>query len=125
MSSIIYKGKVDSTLFSGVKAMLTFDDGNDLGIANVKHFSFDEARKGFEQLKRWVSTGAFDTLVLKGFVGALENANKKHILEWLEDHLTEPDFPTLIFIGESETSCIEAFSNVVNNEEELKNILNT
>ena len=126
MSCIIYKGDVDSALFSGAKAMLTFDEnGNELRSANVKYFSFDEARKGFEQLKRWVSTGAFDTIILKGFVDALENANKNHILEWLEDHSSEPDFPTLIFIGESETSSIKTFSKVVDSKEELKSILNT
>lgn len=122
----IYKGNLDSSLFIGVKAMLVF--GNTpvgISISNTKHFAIDEARKGLEQLKRWVSTGAFKTVVLSNFLSAMENGNTAHILEWLEDHSSEPDFPTLVLVNDKESDVLSSLSRIVDSEEELGKIINT
>ena len=125
MSGIyIYKGKAEPELFKGVKAMLAFGDyDGSLGIANTKHFTLDEARKGLEQLKRWVSTGAFGCVLLSGFIKALERGNSEHIKEWLSDHSSEPDFPTLILVSDEDSAPLSSLAKVVESRVELEKIL--
>lgn len=126
MSSIyIYKGPVDASRLSGVKAMISFvPDSTVTSVANTKHFAPDEARKGLEQLKRWVSVGSFKVILLEGFVNALEKGNTEHIIQWLEDHSTEPGFPNLVLIGDSSSSPVSRLARELSSMDEVLDIIN-
>lgn len=122
----IYTGNVDELDLSSVKAMISFVSESAVkGISTVKTFSSDEARKGLEQLKRWVSTGSFKVVVLEGFVEALEKGNTSHILEWIEDHSSEPDFPTLILLGDSSAGSISGLATPLMTIEDVVKVINT
>lgn len=122
----ICKEIINKDLLSNIKAMITFSETPSItGIANTKHFNSDEARKGLEQLKRWVSTGAFKYILIDNFLEALEKGNSEHIKEWLADHSSEPDFPSLILVGDRSSEGLGPLAKIVSDEEELKKILNT
>ena len=122
----IYKGNVEDLDLSTVKAMISFAQTSAVkGIATVKSFSSDEARKGLEQLKRWVSTGSFRTVVLEGFVSALEKGNTSHILEWIEDHSSEPDFPTLLLVGDTSVGAMAGLTTNLETQDEVIKVINT
>lgn len=126
MSKIhIYKGDFDKDVFSAIRAELSFSgSSSDFGAANVKLFTADEARRGLEQLKRWVSTGAFKAIAITGLSEALEKGDKAHLIEWLQDHSTEPDFPQLVLLGESQDK-IEGLSTDIVDAGGVRKILTT
>ena len=120
----IYKGALTADAFAGCRAEISFSGSpSECAIPNSKVFSSDEVRKGLEQMKRWVSTGAFKAIVISGLSEALEKGDKAHLLEWIQDHSTEPDFPSLILIGEKGDR-IEGLITDVIEESDLKNLIN-
>lgn len=121
----IYKGAVNVEAFKGLRAEISYmSDGGVTGALNTKIFSAEEARKGLEQLKRWVSTGSFSVIAINGLSSALERGSKNHLLEWIQDHSTEPDFPDLILLGEKEDK-IEGLLTDVIDENGIGRLLNT
>lgn len=121
----IYSGDIFPEAFNGIRAEISFlgkESGS--GIPNVKIYDSSEARKGLEQLKRWVSTGAFKVVVLSGFGEALEKGNKAHLLEWIIDHSTEPGFPELVLILDGSDS-IDGLKTDVIDVEGVKRIATT
>ena len=120
----IYQGDVNPAVFSGLRAEISFSEERcDSGAPNLKLFAAEEAKKGLEQLKRWVSTGAFKVIAINGLSEALEKGNKAHLLEWIQDHSTEPDFPSLILLGEKNNKVDGLFCDVVDSDG-VKKILN-
>ncbi|GEM_PF-2733007 len=119
MSGIyIYRGEIEPDMFKDVKAMLVLGDkAHALAIANTKKFCLGEAKKMFEQLKRWVSTGSFGSILISGFSKAMEESCAPHIIEWLSDHSSEPGFPTLVLIDDDDIGKIASIGKVVNQGE--------
>ncbi len=104
MKKIIYSDEATAKgLIKGKKsALINFETTLNLEVAISKTYSQEDARKGFEQLKRWCSTSAFEVIVLANFPAMLPFMDKAHVLEWLSDHASEWEFPTLVMVGECE-----------------------
>ncbi len=122
---ICYTGVVDTETFRSVKAEIDFGNpGKQTGIVNRKTYSESEIRKGFEQLKRWVSTGAFKAIVLANFFTALKRFDSNgHILEWVSEHSEEPDFPLLIVLDQEDMKGLPLKVSSVETAEELRTLV--
>lgn len=100
---VLYKGEIDSAALSAIRAEISFSSNpRDTGIINRKCFKPEEAKKGLEQLKRWVSTGAFKAVLIENLYEALEISAKEHVSEWISDHIPEHDAPSLVIIEDAE-----------------------
>ena len=88
-------------LTSKVKcAMIHFDGGSLPPLPLTKRFNKGEEKKGYEQLKRWVSSAAFTLIILDGFGDAFANLeNGKEVATWIKEHSEEEDFPSLLITG--------------------------
>ncbi len=100
---VLYRGDIEPFSLSFIKAEITFSPNpRNTGINNRKSFKSEDAGKGLEQLKRWVSTGAFQTVVIEDLYNALEKGAKEHVSEWISDHIPEPDSPSLVLVEDAE-----------------------
>lgn len=98
---LLFEGDAAAFISGRKAALLRFSD-NALTLSGVlaKDFTGMDARRGFEQLKRFVSSASFEVIVLDGFAPALSvSSHKEDIIMWLNDHSSEPDFPTLLITG--------------------------
>ncbi len=98
---LFFEGDVPAFTEGKKTALLRFSD-NSLTLPAVltKDFTGMDAKRGFEQLKRFVSSASFEVIVLDGFAPALSvSSHKDDIIMWLNDHSSEPDFPTLLITG--------------------------
>lgn len=59
------------------------------------------AIKGWEQVKRWISTSSFDLIVLDEFTYTLSLGylDTEEICRWLSDHKQKKGFPHLVITG--------------------------
>ena len=97
---VFVTGDVKDRIEGRKAALLRFGVGSGVILPTVKSFGSQEGKKGFEQLKRYVSSEAFEVIVLDGFALALKDDEIKEITIWLNDHATAPGFPQLLFLGE-------------------------
>lgn len=82
-------------------AAIRFASGTLMPLPLTKRFSEGEEKKGYEQLKRWVSSAAFSLIVLDGFGDAFSAMDKADVVKWLTEHEDEPDFPLLLITGKA------------------------
>jgi len=78
-------------------AFIDFSGSFDSGSRPKKSFKEGNGIKAYEQLKRWVSSAAFNEITV---VGGLEEFENDKIVEWIYDHKSKEDFPTLFISGE-------------------------
>ena len=62
----------------------------------VKKYKEGKTDIAFSQIKRWISSEAFDQVFL---LGGLDCFSKELIYEWLYDHKSKQGFPNLIVSG--------------------------
>ena len=102
MKKIIFKNDDIKSLVEGKKCARLSFGLSDIVLEGVltKHFSSADTKKGFEMLKRYVSSSSFDVIVLDGFGHSLASSSyKDDIIIWLNDHQCNDDFPLLIITG--------------------------
>lgn len=85
----------------------------------------DLAKKGWEQVKRWVSTAMFDMIVLDEFtytlsLGYLET---EQVCTWLADHKDKEGFPHLVITGRNAPEQLIAIADMVSEIQEVKHHL--
>ena len=99
MKKIIYKDDNIENLIQNKKcALLRFGEST-LVLPGVltKSFLLNEAKKGFEMLKRYISSASFDVIILDCFAHSLATSSyKDEIIIWLNDHQSNDDFPLLV-----------------------------
>lgn len=83
------------------------------------------AKRGWEQVKRWISAGAFDLIVLDEFtytlsLGYLDTAE---VCTWIADHRNEADFPHLIISGRNAPKALLDVADMVSEIQEVKHHL--
>ena len=80
------------------------------------------ASKGWEQVKRWISTGAFDLIVLDEFTYTLAYGylDTEQICTWIEDHKGKEGFPHLVITGRQAPVSLIAIADVVSEVQEIK-----
>lgn len=122
---VLYKGEIDSSVLSFLRTEITFSTHpKNTGIINRKSFKPEEANKGLEQLKRWVSTGAFKAVVIENLYEALELGAKEHVSEWISDHILEFDAPSLVILEDEEDPEFLFKTVDAKTVEELKDLIN-
>lgn len=99
-------------------ADIRFATGTLFPLPLTKRFGEGEEKKGYEQLKRWVSSAAFSLIVLDGFGDAFEQMDKADVVKWLTEHEDEPDFPVLLITGKAVEGL--KYSTITSIEELLK-----
>ena len=62
-----------------------------------KKYKTTKIDNAFSQLKRWVSSEAFDQVFV---LGGLDLFDRELVFEWIFDHKTKKGFPNLIISGE-------------------------
>lgn len=63
---------------------------------SYKRYKDTKAEIAFSQLKRWISSEAFDQVFI---LGGLDIFNKNLVFEWIFDHKSKTGFPNLIISG--------------------------
>lgn len=63
-----------------------------------KRFKKEDYKKAWEQLKRWISAGSFEQVLILGGFDCLPSSL---IFEWLNDHKSKEGFPKLVISGEN------------------------
>ncbi len=73
------------------------------------------ALKGWEQVKRWISTSAFDLIVLDEFTYTLSLGylDAEEVCHWLEDHKVGKGFPHLVITGRDAPPCLVSIADMV------------
>ncbi|MCH3917030.1 MAG: hypothetical protein LKE40_06150 [Spirochaetia bacterium] len=90
-------GKVLTMLEEGKKtAVIDFSGSAATGNTSCRRYAAGDGIKAYEQLKRWVSSGAFAQIAVVD--GAKELEHDKFI-DWIIDHKTKDDFPDLFISG--------------------------
>jgi len=122
---ILYKGELEAAALSSIRAEISFSSNpRNIGIINRKCFKREEANKGLEQLKRWVSTGAFKAVLIEDLYEALEAGSKEHVSEWISDHIPEYDAPSLVIVEDAENPQFLFKTIEAKTIEELKDLIN-
>ncbi len=80
------------------------------------------AAKGWEQVKRWISTSAFDLIVLDEFTYTLSLGylDAEAVCLWLADHKAEKGFPHLVITGRDALPCLISIADVVSEVHTVK-----
>ncbi|MDT4762381.1 cob(I)yrinic acid a,c-diamide adenosyltransferase [Sphaerochaeta sp. PS] len=80
------------------------------------------AKKGWEQVKRWISTSAFDLIVLDEFTYTLTLGylDAKEICLWLADHKAQKGFPHLVITGRAAPQELLAIADMVSEIQVVK-----
>ena len=113
MSKIVFKDDdLENLIVNKKSALLRFGESN-LVLPGIltKSFSSSDAKKGFEMLKRYISSASFDVIILDGFALSLASSSyKDDIIVWLNDHQENDDFPLLIITrgGKEEVGNLKA-----------------
>jgi cob(I)alamin adenosyltransferase len=73
------------------------------------------AIKGWEQVKRWISTSSFDLIVLDEFTYALTLGylDTKEVCLWLADHKQKEGFPHLVITGRDAPPALVSIADMV------------
>ena len=122
----LYSGERKPEILGHIRAEVTFSDHTAFyGIMNRKIFRPSEANKGLEALKRWISTGAFHSILIEDLSAALLSENGDHIAEWISEHAEEPDSPFLILLDDRDSSSFPFSVSQIETADELIKILTT
>lgn len=78
--------------------------------------------QGWEQAKRWISSGDFDMLVLDEFTYAftLGYLDVGNVAQWLDDHHGKKGFPSLVISGRECPQELVAIADIVSEIKEIK-----
>lgn len=76
----------------------------------LKKFKGEDALKAWNQLKRWISSQAFEQIIV---VGGLDFFPVDMVYDWLFDHKSKKGFPKLIFSGANIISPMEKIANSI------------
>ncbi|MBI9095050.1 MAG: cob(I)yrinic acid a,c-diamide adenosyltransferase [Sphaerochaeta sp.] len=73
------------------------------------------AIKGWEQVKRWISTSSFDLIVLDEFTYALSLGylDTEDVCLWLADHKQKKGFPHLVITGRDAPPSLVSIADMV------------
>ena len=73
------------------------------------------AIKGWEQVKRWISTSSFDLIVLDEFTYTLSLGylDTESVCTWLRDHKSEKGFPHLVITGRDAPASLISIADMV------------
>jgi cob(I)alamin adenosyltransferase len=91
-----------------------------IGDNNAKNAQL--AAKGWEQIKRWISTGAFTMILLDEFTYTLTLGylDTEQVCLWLEDHKGKEGFPHLVITGRDAPPRLVAVCDMVSEIAEKK-----
>ncbi|MGE4583780.1 MAG: cob(I)yrinic acid a,c-diamide adenosyltransferase [Sphaerochaeta sp.] len=80
------------------------------------------AKKGWEQVKRWISTSSFDLIVLDEFTYTLSLGylDTQEICSWLVDHRNKEGFPHLVITGRDAPKLLLEVADMVSEIQEVK-----
>lgn len=80
------------------------------------------AIKGWEQVKRWISTASFDLIVLDEFTYTLSLGylDTQEICRWLADHKQNKGFPHLVITGRDAPPPLIAIADMVSEVQMIK-----
>ena len=121
-----YRGVITPESLGCIRAEISFSQHPVYaGVRNRKLFRPDEANKGLEALKRWISTGAFSAILIEGLSSALEAEGGRHAAEWISEHADEPSSPLLILVGDDDSYDFPFSAEVLDSADVLLNVLNT
>ncbi len=121
-----YSGVITPESLGCIRAEISFSQHPVYaGVRNRKLFRPDEASKGVEVLKRWISTGTFSAILIEGLSSALEAEGGRHAAEWISDHAAEPSSPLLILIGDDDSYAFPFSTETLDSADGLLNVLNT
>lgn len=83
------------------------------------------AAKGWEQVKRWISTSAFDLIVLDEFTYTLSLGflDVEEVCHWLADHKAEKGFPHLVITGRDAPPSLISIADMVSEVHTVKHHL--
>jgi cob(I)alamin adenosyltransferase len=78
--------------------------------------------QGWEQAKRWISSGDFDLLVLDEFTYAFTFGylDPLQIALWLDDHHGKKGFPNLVITGRGCPDALVSIADIVSEVKEIK-----
>ncbi|MFA6844814.1 MAG: cob(I)yrinic acid a,c-diamide adenosyltransferase [Sphaerochaetaceae bacterium] len=81
--------------------------------------------QGWEQVKRWISTGCFDMIILDEFTYAcaLGYLDVARLSLWLEDHKGKKSFPNLVITGRDAPSELIKIADIVSEIKQIKHPL--
>lgn len=96
---VLESGDIQAVTARTKCALLRFAGGTGAVLMPMKTFAEGEEKKGWEQLKRWVSAASFGAIFLDGFASALPAMDRQEVLSWFDGHLDEPECPLLIVLG--------------------------
>lgn len=85
------------------------------------------AVKGWEQVKRWISTSSFDLIVLDEFTYTLSLGylDTKEVCLWLADHRAEKGFPHLVITGRSAPADLVSIADMVSEVHMIKHYMHS
>jgi len=83
------------------------------------------AIKGWEQVKRWISTSSFDLIVLDEFTYPLSLGylDTEDVCLWLADHKQKKGFPHLVITGRDAPLCLVSIADMVSEVHMVKHHL--
>ena len=83
------------------------------------------AKKGWQQVKRWISSGSFDLIVLDEFTYTLSLGylDSNEVCAWLDDHRRNDGFPHLVITGRNAPDPLIELSDMVSEINEVKHHL--
>ncbi len=83
------------------------------------------AKKGWQQVKRWISSASYDLIVLDEFTYTLSLGylNCEEICFWLADHKDKEGFPHIIITGRNAPSQLISVADMVSELKEVKHHL--
>ncbi|ADY13782.1 cob(I)yrinic acid a,c-diamide adenosyltransferase [Sphaerochaeta globosa] len=83
------------------------------------------AKRGWEQVKRWISASAFDVIVLDEFTYTLNFGylDTDEVCTWISDHRSKEGFPHLVISGRNAPKALIAIADMVSEIQEVKHHL--
>ncbi len=83
------------------------------------------AKRGWEQVKRWISASAFDMIVLDEFTYTLSLGylDTDEVCTWIADHRGKDGFPHLVISGRNAPKALIDVADMVSDIQEVKHHL--
>ncbi len=96
----------------------SWEDDNDVKNAEL-------ARKGWQQVKRWISSASYDFIVLDEFTYTLSLGylDCEEVCLWLADHKDKEGFPHIVITGRNAPSQLISVVDMVSEIKEVKHHL--
>lgn len=83
------------------------------------------AKKGWQQVKRWISSASYDLIVLDEFTYTLSLGylDGEEVCSWLADHKGKEGFPHIVITGRNASSQLLGVADMVSELKEVKHHL--